>query len=81
MLVFFASEDTYSVSKIRVNSPDGKGFINISDKDMPAIQITELGQVQIRVHFPDKGIWIKYNIGKLNGLLPDWFEINYETHL
>jgi hypothetical protein len=64
------------MSKIRVKSPEGKGVIDTKDKDMPAIQITDLGQVQIRVYFPEKGIWVKYSIGKLCELLPKGFEIN-----
>lgn len=64
------------MSKIRVKSPEGKGVIDTNDKDMPAIQITELGFVQVRVHFPEKGIWVKYNVCKLGELLPKGFEIN-----
>lgn len=67
------------MSKIKIKSPEGQGIINTLDKDMPAIEITELGQVQIRIHFPSKGIWMKYNIGKLEELLPRGIEIKQKT--
>ena len=78
---FYKFLDKQSMSKIRVKSPEGKGVIDTNDREMPAIQITELGSVQVRVHFPEKGIWMKYNIGELTELLPKGFEINHSKPL
>lgn len=63
------------MSKIRVKSPEGKGVINTTDHEMPAIQITDLGMVQIRVYYPEKKVWLKYTVAELGDLLPRGFEI------
>lgn len=63
------------MAKFKIKSPEGSGIIDTIDGQMPAIQITELGHVQIRVHYPKKGVWIKYTIGKIQDLLKDELEI------
>jgi hypothetical protein len=66
------------MAKFKIKSPEGKGIIDTDalGKNMTPIQITDLGFVQIRVYFPEKGVWIKYNIGKIQELFPTGFEIN-----
>lgn len=67
------------MAKLKIKSPDGSGIIDTEDSQMPAIQITENGYVQIRVHYPKKKIWIKYNMGKVQDILKEAFEINFQN--
>jgi hypothetical protein len=63
------------MSKIKIKTPEGEGIIDTKDISMPAIQITDLGYVQIRVYYPKKSIWIKYNICTIENLLEKSSEI------
>lgn len=69
------------MAKIKVKSHEGSGVIDTVDNQMPAIQITELGYVQVRVYYPKKGIWIKYNVCKIQDLLKEGFEIKLKNSL
>jgi hypothetical protein len=60
-------------TKIEIGTSEGRGILGYGDS--PILYITEIGNVMLKVWYPEKNSFVNYKISEISEILPQDFNI------